>query len=436
MNNNSIFDEEVPFEYELVGEDEDIFDPENVPFEYELAEDEEEDPSFLKRAARETGRFAARGAARIGETVAGLPGDIYQFTKWLGSRDTRGKDVPKGYVETMFGALPTSQQVREKVTQPLTGEYLEPHGPLEEWSDEAISDFASLAIPVKGKIPFARALGTALFSNVSKEAAKSLGVGEKGQAATKIGSMFISGLVGRKSASKYASELFENALEEIPENVTVSGKKALSKLQTLKKELRKGGTSPQKQPTQRLIADFESMIKSNRGTIPVEELPAFRTTINDYRFDKTLSPRAHKFLNKFDETLMDTLGDYGKENPLFLQKYNDARQSLAAIKQTDKLAAPILKHLDPKNLTPTKIAVLSLVFGVQGFLAKTAAAVPAAMGVKVLKRFSSNPTLRKYYINTIGQALKGSSAGTAKSISKLSKAMDDENWEDLGFEED
>jgi hypothetical protein len=125
------------------------------------AKDEEE--TLLETTARTTARTGARAA----ETLLGLPGDVKDLLSnilvgipeyFAGEELPRWRQAVKGdqsdFPEPLGLNFPTSSELREGITKPLTGEYLEPKNEFEKFGDTISEDFASLAIPVKGKIPF------------------------------------------------------------------------------------------------------------------------------------------------------------------------------------------------------------------------------------------------------------------------------------------
>src|SRR6185436_3659010 len=232
-------------------------------------------------APKEPGKFAegtrhtARTAARATETILGLPGNLREFSKsageWLGDKgrqligkpplteeqkeEIRKELAPKSWdlLGKFVEAFPTSSEIREGATQRLTGDYLEPQNYEENLSDEVFSDIAGLLLPVKGaggklKIPFMRAIGTALFANTTGEVAKAYGLEPDEAGYTKMGAMLLAGFMGRGGARQYANNLYRESLDMIPQGATMSGKSLLNQVDSYIATLKKGGISPQKQP--------------------------------------------------------------------------------------------------------------------------------------------------------------------------------------------
>src|SRR5690554_1006626 len=158
--------------------------------------DEPKNQGFAENIDRRTARYVRR----VGEAVLGLPGDIYQLVRGMSQKFggiTPEEDlnfVQKG-ARKLADALPGSEELRAMGAEQFPN--LEPRDESEEFEDEVVQDFATLALPVKGKIPFARAIGTSLIGNIGKEWAKELGIGEGGQAVTKMGLMLFAGMFGK-----------------------------------------------------------------------------------------------------------------------------------------------------------------------------------------------------------------------------------------------
>jgi hypothetical protein len=393
----------------------------------------EEDPT--EPTSSKLGRGAGRTIARSAETLLGLPGDLQNFVESLLGRalglavgDERGQQLASqarqlGSKVNPFAYLPSSRDFRENLTQPITGTKLEPQTPGEELYDEIVSDFAALALPVKGKIPFARALGMSLFPNLGKEAVKSYGGSETTQAGTKLGLMFLSGALGHGGARNYVNELQRDARALIPEGATTNARDLLTDLEKFEATLRKGGISPQKQPALSLNRQLMSKIRQGGGELAVEELPEFRKSINDYRFNKDLSDTGRFFLDRFDDVINKELLEYGKTNPAFLNKYRDANLGFAGFKQSNRIANYISKKFDVTKLSPESYLLLGLHALSPKALTGIGASALAAKGAQVFNRIAKNPVLRQYYLNVVNNALKDNSAGMVKNLEKLDEEL-------------
>ena len=399
----------------------------------------EDDPT--EPTPSKIGRGAGRTVARSAETILGIPGDLQNFIQSLmGSAlglavgEEKGQQLAAKGRELSskinpFAYLPSSRDFRENITQKLTGETLEPQTRGEELYDEIVSDFAALALPVKGKIPFARALGMSLFGNAGKETVKAYGGSETAQAATKLGSMFLAGTLGHGGARNYVNELQRDARALIPEGATTNGRELLKDLEKFESTLRKGGISPQKQPALSLTRQLMGKIREGAGEVAVEELPEFRKSINDYRFNRDISPTGKFFLDRFDDIVNKELLDYGKSNPAFLNKYRDANLGFAGFKQSNQIANYISKKFDVTKLSPESYLLLGLHVLSPKALTGIGASALAAKGAQVFNRIAKNPVLRQYYLNVVNNSLKDNSAGMIKNLEKLDEELRKSNDE-------
>ncbi|MGL5264040.1 MAG: hypothetical protein ACRDAI_05640 [Candidatus Rhabdochlamydia sp.] len=399
-------------------------------------------------------RHTLRTGARVAETTLGLLGNMREVTKsagdWLGDKgrsllgkasltDEQKKQLQKNpeswdLIGRLLEAIPTSQDIRENVTQKLTGNYLEPQTSGEDFSDELFSDVAGLILPVKGakgqlKIPFARAIGTALFANTSGEVAKAYGLDPTEAGYIKMGAMLLAGFMGRGGARNHANGLYKEALDMIPEGAVMNGRSVLNQLDSYIVTLKKGGISPQKKPALSLANQLKHKIVQTGGDINVEELPAFRRSINDYRFNRQagLTDSGRYFLDRFDDILNKQLMDYGKQNPAFLSKYRDANTGLAGFKQSNKIASYISKKVDISKLKFETVLSLGMQFSNSGFVTKAGMGMGMAKAAQIMHRIGKNPVLRQYYLNVLQSSLKDNAPAMIRNLNKL----DNEFAEDL-----
>lgn len=395
---------------------------------------EEKPESFTEKIER----HILRSASRIGETALGLPGDIASLPSTLlqkGAEKITGKDqsTAANVAKAVFpGAnLPTSSQLKEKAVEASEG-YLAPKGKGEEISDEVIQDFTSLLSPAKagGSLlkTLSRKLGIAAGATGAKELAAGFGAGEKGQAGTKVGTMFLLSIFDPKGASKYVSNLYQDAKELVPEGAKVSAKNLSLELSSLRKQLEKGGSAASKTKAIQKIDEINSKISKKQ--IPVEELTEFKKTINEsraslydeFKSDKAGRALAKRNLDSVSKTVDNALGDYAKVNPEWGNVYNDANAGYAAIQSSKKAAKSVAEFL--RQNPHLKYGALAA----ELFLApKSIAFLPLAYagikGVELLARISKSSVLRKYYIGAAEAAVKEDAAAFARNMEKLDSEL-------------
>src|SRR6266403_196647 len=143
---------------------------------FELIEDKapsEQEESWGSTALR----GAARTASRVGEQIAGLPGDIFSLINDyiaapLSERITGQPSVE--YEKTHLGKILPPTEKHRKATTKAFGKYIEPQNDVEKFIDNIFTDATSLAVPgLKGAKLGSKALKALAIST----AANTVGAG-------------------------------------------------------------------------------------------------------------------------------------------------------------------------------------------------------------------------------------------------------------------
>jgi hypothetical protein len=399
-------------------------------------------------------RGAVRTVARVGETLAGLPGDIRNALEsvvaWGAGKitgDEEGVDALRPIVRALspMGNLPTAGEIRKGITQPLSqlaagdSQYAEPQTGGEQLYDDFVSDVAALAVPVKGKIPFARALGTAFFGNLGKEAAEAMGIDGTAANFVKLGSMALAGGIGeaikRGGARAYAKDLYKQAMDAVPQGAVMNTRDMQAGLGRFLSSVNKGGVTAQKEPVLKLARQLQNKINAGNGQIAVEELPAFRRSVNDLRYGRELNDTGRFFLDQFDSVLNKGLMEYGKTNPTFLSKYRDANTAFQGFQQSNRIARYISKKYDVSKLSPETMVLLGMHLVTPKTLLGIAGGMTAAKGVQLMHRFTNNPVLQRYYMDVVKSALTDDAAALSKNVSRLDEAVREDDQKSKGRSE-
>lgn len=376
---------------------------------------------------REIERNVAQQTSRIGETLAGAPGDIYSFVKSMFGGDSETN-------------LPTSKSLREK-SETLSQGYTKPKNEFEEGMGEVQQDIASFMIPGSKKYNFVRNIGIPIVANLAKEGIKYNGNEKMGEAA-KIGTMIALDLMHLKGggAKKFAGDLFNESEKLIEKGQTIKSPTFQKSLQSLEKSLESGGSAPSKEKALKKISEIQSKMKD--GEIEVRELIDFRKSINEIKSElggyevqmpKHIKKKAIANLDLVKKEVINSLDEYGKKfNPEFGKLNKSANEAYAAYESSDKIANFIKKTVGKSIKNPGVKTILGLGgtgYGLAthaGALGKTAAlgALPLYAGYesyKILHQVLKSPTLRKFY----GNILKGAASGNASQVSKNSKALEE-----------
>jgi len=396
-------------------------------------------PSFIS----EVGRHTLRTGSRIAESVLGLPSDVLQAGQ-LGARQLEkmaGKLREKiGLSPLKSGikkpGLPGSDDLRELSTR-IFGEKVLPQSETESFIDNIVADAAVLAIPIKGKIPFLRSLGTALAGNLASKGAEKAGIGEKGQAAAKMGAFFLSGLSGKGTVKKYWNEQYKLAEESIPSKARMDAKKLERDLDILAFNLKKGGIET---PSQRFVEKPLKELKKiiHNGKIGVEDAVKAKQKINELRsglFDEVKGRPGQKYartkINDISHFLDESLDKYGKNNPKFYKHYKSANEAYGGYQQSKRVGDWISRAIPGGKMGKGSLILLEAIFKPTS-LKKTLPAVAAFTGGELLTRMFKNPTLRRFYGNLMKDAINENKTGFLKNLKYIEREIEKTDPEVFG----
>lgn len=183
-----------------------------------------------------------QGAARALEATAGQLGNLDTFLRGIGNWATGGAINTHAQDVKENGPLPSSSDIRERLSE-LTGGYTEPKGKAQEASSDFISDLsqfflpanlvarasklgkgaqiaAKILLPFSGKVSLKEAAAISAAGAGGTEAAKILGAGPVGQSIAKVGTMLAYGIKGTRKAidelGQAASNSAANKLKGYP----------------------------------------------------------------------------------------------------------------------------------------------------------------------------------------------------------------------------
>jgi len=373
-------------------------------------------------------RRAERYGQRSAESIAGLPGDIYQTFRAVAQALPGGQEPEEeelnfiqNWVKSGLEALPGSEELRARSAE-LFPE-LEPESSAEETEDEIVSDFAVLALPVKGRIPFARAMGISLVANLGKQTVKAMGMGEGAQEMTKLGTMLFAGMFGKgRGINSHIKNLYQSAERFIPEGAAF--RYPSKKLNAVESILKKGSMNDAKRSVMSLVEDIKA--KSPNGIMTVEEAIQFDKDINREIAKSARDKTKQGLLKQLKGAHTEALDVYATENPSFGETYKEAKQAYQGIAKSVDIQNYIRSNANLKNLAHAGI-LLGLEESVipgrtiekLGALGATASTLYAA---EVAKRVSTNPALRRYYANVINASLSQNKAMLARNLAGLERA--------------
>lgn len=398
------------------------------------------------------GRQAGRTGARIVETALGAPRAIGEFAEsivpekaikygaekvGLGEGVAKGIELVKKYAP--YKAFPSSEQIRENVTKRVLGKGSEPKNEWERKADEAVSDFTALALPLPGsQLKVLKPLLLSLGGNIASDIVGRMGGSEKQKTYSKLGTIFLGSLVNPNGAKKLGSELYDQARKALPENATVSSVKLERSLDTLEKELKKGGVAGSDKTALQKIADVRGEMQG--AQIPVEALDRAKVKINEARAGlyKELEGNrpgiksAKRNLDMVKKTVDEALNTYGKQNPEWGTPYKAANEVYGAIAQSQKARdyiVKIAKKYGGHSILPA-LGIGHVAGPATALKTIGAAAVPSIAGFMAGElgvRIAKSPTLRKHYAGLIKAAIKEDVVATHQNLEKLEKELEKED---------
>ncbi len=389
------------------------------------------------------GRHAARTGSRIVETIAGMPTDVANFTKYMlknvpgigGVAGTIAQNfAPEQYeqaIEATTGAIgskiPGSQELKE-FSEKNTGGLTKAKTPGEEKSDEVFQDLTALLIPIKGKVPgITKTIGTEVAAQLGKEGVKMLGGSDNSQNLTKAAVMFTGGLIRPKNALDYANSLYDKADTLLPKGATVNASKLGTSLDNMVTTLEKGLGSDLKEKAPVINAAKKILSKMKDGKIEVEELTSFNRDINKLMGEPETLKGAKTFLKGIGKEVRSAIKPYEATNPKFVKTWMNANEAWGTIAQSKKVSNSINSFL---KLTPLKSGI-GLLFetatlggSAAGITAAGSASLYGALkGSELMYRVMKSPVLRTHYLNVIKSALKENGPAAIQALKNLDKEI-------------
>lgn len=380
----------------------------------------------------------------IGTSIGGLPGDTIQLTKgaanWIeekfptGEHFKRDPNIIQKLGREALEKIPTSEDLKDKFDK-LTDNQYEPQSDREDFLQEIGGDAAIFLLGAGTWKAAIKALGIAVTSNLAKEGVKMAGFGEKTQAATKMGSMFLLSAFNPKGANKFVSDLYKKAEAVLPEGASIQASNLQKNLLNLENDLSRGiKTVSSKKP----VLDDLNQIKANikEGDVAVRDITEAKRNLNESRTAKIFDPefkgtrKVRKDLKKnygrLSKVLDDSIIEYGKQNPEYAKFYQDAQLGWGGIEQSKKASNFISRNIKAYKF---KSSLGSLLGAVPTYFFPAQTAIVGGVGYSGLKsyelmhRIIKTPVLKKYYMNVLKDAAKESLPSMMNNLKKLDGAM-------------
>lgn len=377
----------------------------------------------------------------IGTSLGGLPGDTVNLAKGAVEKIEEKFPTPQIFKrqttpiqkmgKEVLEKTPTTQSLTEKYDQLTQGKYI-PKDQTEALLQEMGGDIATLLLPASSIGKTAKAISGAILGNLAKEGMKELEFGEGAQAGTKIGTIMAISMFNPSGAVKFVNNLYETAYANLPKEAQISAATFSKNLNNLKTELKKGLVNVEsKKPVLNAINDIKRNIK--KGNVSIRDLTEAKRNLNEQRTAKIYDPefkgdkksraQLKKNYSRVAKTIDDAVEEYGKNNESFYKPYREAQQAWGGMEQSKKASQFINRTIKNYKLA-TSLGALAGLLKVPGIgLGGVGAGYTGLKSYELMHRIMMNPTLRKYYINTILEASKESAPGVINNLKKMDSEL-------------
>lgn len=389
-------------------------------------------------------RTAARSAARVGETIAGLPGDI--LSGGLSLSDYAGKKLgnltgieklKQSDTSNLRQYLPTSENIRKHVTENvekvLPEDYLTPQSESEKRLDdftETLSSLLSFGGPAAKGLSFvnkaAKAAGIAGGAELGKWATEKITGSPALGGAVKLGTILLGSTAGgRKQLEKEAENLYEQVGKFTADNkANVDVSKTLFKETNDVLKSLGGIESPSKELVKKLGGSLINSV-AGKKSISLKDLvdadqifnEIIRTNKDVLLANKTSFKKMYDIKNGIEGAIKSTEKSY----PEFYKSYTDAKDIYRGLSATDTIRSglesvakgehfksPLTTYFILKN--PSKLVTYGA-----GSLGAAALSSP----YKVFKSLAKSPYVRKHYGNMLKSAATGKLNVALKELHKV-----------------
>lgn len=380
-------------------------------------------------------RQATQYASRAAEYIGGIPETMVKGAEYLGEKGANA-------IRSLVGAQPTtsanekessirfpSSQKLRQISEEKSGGFTSPLTPGEEKTGEFVQRVTGVMLPIGTAVAFPRAVAISAAGMLAKEGVKAAGGKETAQNLADIGASIIAGSVNPGMTRRASDEAYQAATRLRPRDATAPFVAQERSLRRLRTRLERGGTDPDKQA---VITKIDEMLGHvQNGRIPVGELEAFHQQFNKMTIDRTLYG-ARNNLRYMNALTMQSARHYGRQNPQWYQEWSRGNQIHGGVAVGRKIAQKIENTMNkhPLNSSAGGIATLAL------FGANPAIIVPSLKGAAasyilghsgaLLHQVMRNPELRRLYLNTLNNSIRGNQVNLSKNLTNLSRKMEEE----------
>jgi hypothetical protein len=345
--------------------------------------------------------------------------------------------------------LPNGETFKEKVTKPLTGEYLEPRTEnekdIQDIASKGSETLAQIALNPLGKTPsLAQSLFFAFAPEAAAKGAKKAGLGETGQAVARLAPLG-GDLVRRlfkvsKLAGKNVDTLYNTARDRvkkfgsqdinhktgIPIGPTQSAPELVKVNNVLKERLHKG---LYKQEQNSVARELHTKLTNNlnkKGKIGISESIDLIPVLNEYKYAKGASNSTKHLVDSVVRPLENVIKDWStKVDPEVWKLYSQGKEIYRDTAITSTIGQFLKDNVSiRKSLHDPVIKTLLLggVYAVAG-LPATLATIGGSYVTKNIHRaielFKNSPEIRRLATYAVRDMVNNSAPSAGKHLNQL-----------------
>lgn len=364
---------------------------------------------------------------RAKEAIKGIPGDFVQtaqaLANWLPGQKSKDTFI-SALGRDLIQRLPTTEDLRAEGAEQFP--QFEPQDDKQAFAQEMAVDVSQLGV---GAGSILRGLGMAIAGQAGKKSAKALGADEFQQEMAKFGSSFIGGMFGGGRGLKTArNNAYTNMRNAIQPNEQFQYSQ--NPFVRVMRELNKG--SPKENQAQINFVD-EIFNKVSNNSMSAEDGERFYRQLND-RIRTASTDDAARLWNRVLEAHTENLGNLSQQNPEFGKWFREGNMLHQGIAESNKVHKFIKKNANFKEF---KNAMLFL--GLEEAAVPGAGRVTAGSGLvlaagayatEVLRRISTNPAMRRYYMNIVNASLNENRHSLMRNLAGLERTLKKESEKD------
>jgi hypothetical protein len=385
---------------------------------------------YQRKEAPGPERHVTRTASRVGETIAGLPGNMVKFSKFIGELLPeppkflqKDPNFIQKYGKKALEMIPTSEDLK-KSSQDYFGLWTTPQGETEKMADEFVETFTNLMIPIGQQQSFLRTAAAAGGGVVAKQAAKELGAPEWAQESLKFGTTLGISMFNPGGARQYSNNLYHLADQALPDHITVPGQNLLQELTHLQTELARGGGQHASSSGAVLnwVNRIIDHITTNNGRLNVKEGQAFIRNINEAMGDPQMLRRARELFPRVNTMVRDTMEQVQATHPEYWNFFRNANESHGAIAQGTQLGHRVEQAIQ-KSPLKSNLGILMTSASYDPRLAVGLGLGRAMIeATDILSQMYRSPVLRNYYLRMLQQAANNDKNGLINTVQAMDKA--------------